>query len=256
VRNKFPIASAAASLLLFATAVTAQSAARESPIVRIERVYFQAQARFNKNAEDTESAWQFGRACFDWADLATSNARRAEIAEQGIAACRRVIQRAPNLAAAHYYLGLNIGQLARTKKLGALRLVGEMEAEFNSAIALQPDFDHAGAHRSLGLLYLDAPGWPTSVGNRSKAKLHLRKAVELSPDYPDNRLSLLEAYLKWGEKASVQSQLAATAEALRGARKSFTGEAWELSWQDWERRWERIQAKASERPLESPRHKD
>src|SRR5207248_6916974 len=108
--------------------------------------------------------------------------RRAEIAEQGIAAARQGIERAPRLAAPHYYLALNLGQLARTKKLGALRLVDEMEAELKAAIALDPKFDYAGPHRSLGLLYADAPGWPTSIGNHSKARQHLHTAIELSPE--------------------------------------------------------------------------
>src|SRR5947208_15493408 len=111
-------------------------------------------------------------ACFDWADLVESNSHRAEIAEQGISAARQALKLEPKMGAAHYYLGLNLGQLARTKKIGALKLVGEMEREFLAAIDLDPKFDFAGAHRSLGLLYLDAPGWPASIGNRTKARLH------------------------------------------------------------------------------------
>ena len=220
-------------------------------------MFYQAQARFNKNADDPEAAWRFGLACFDWADLAESNSRRAEIAEQGIAACRQALKHDPKLVPAHYYLGLNLGELARTKKIGALKLVEEMEGEFKAAIALDPKFDYAGPHRSLGLLYASAPGWPASIGNRSKARLHLRKAVELSPDYPDNWLSLLETYLKWGDKAAVQSQLASTQEMLQRAQKQLTGEAWEASWQDWQRRWEQIKTKTAEPTpkLESPRHK-
>src|SRR5947207_6211707 len=44
--------------------------AKESPAARVERTFFEAQARFNKNNSDPEAAWQFGRACFDWSDLA------------------------------------------------------------------------------------------------------------------------------------------------------------------------------------------
>src|SRR2546421_9177898 len=231
-------------LLLLGLVVPGALSAKESPAARVERAFFASQARFHKNSNDPQAAWQFARACFDWADLADSSASRASIAERGMAACRQALEAAPKLAAAHYYLGLNLGQLARTKKLGALKLIDEMEAEFKAAIALDPSFDYAGAHRSLGLLYLDAPGWPTSIGNRSKARLHLRKAVELSPDYPDNLLSLLEAYLKWGDKNLVQPQIAQTEDVLQQARKTLTDEQWELSWEDWNRRWQRIKTKA------------
>ena len=147
-----------------------------------------------------------------------------------------------------------------TGKLGAAHVQDSgivQTQEFLAAIDLDPKFDFAGPHRSLGLLYLDAPGWPASIGNRTKARLHLRKAVELSPDYPDNWLSLLEGYLKWSEKSIVQAQLASTEEMLQRARKNLTGEKWELSWHDWERRWAKIKAKASESAssLESPRQR-
>ena len=244
-------------IMLVFGALAQPTLAAESPGMRTERIFFEAQARFNKNSHDAELAWQFARACFDWADLVESKSERGGIAEQGIAASRRALDLAPQLSAGHYYLALDLGQLARTKKIGAFKLINEMEAEFKAAIALDPKFDNAGAHRSLGLLYLEAPGWPTSIGNRNYARLHLRKAVELSPDFPDNWLSLLEAYLKWDEKTAVHSELAKTAEVLQKARKNLNGEMWELSWQDWDQRWAKIKTKVSETTtrLESPRQK-
>jgi tetratricopeptide (TPR) repeat protein len=119
-----------------------------------------------------------------------------------------------------------------------------METSLKQAIALDPAFDFAGSHRSLGLLYFDAPGWPVSLGSRSKARFHLQKAVELSPAFPENRLALLEAYRKWGEHELVQAQLPAAEQVFEAARSKLTGEDWAVSWQDWTHRWEQLQAKA------------
>src|SRR6266568_4837895 len=142
----------------FAPAAFAQSdlSGRTTEEARAERIYFAARARLAHATNRAEAAWQFARACFDWAEFAAGNAPRAQIAIEGIAACRHAIALNPQLAAPYYYLALNLGQLARTKKLGALKLVEEMETNFKAAIALDPAFDYAGAHRSLGLLYLDA----------------------------------------------------------------------------------------------------
>ena len=220
-------------------------AATESPAARFERIYRATAAHYKESPASIEAAWQFARACFDLAELAKTSSERAALAEEGIAACRAAIARKYGSAPAHYYLAMNFGQLARTKAIGALKLVHEMENEFNTAIELDEKFDHAGAHRSLGLLYKDAPGWPTSIGSRSKARLHLRKAVELSPDYPDNRLCLLEAFLEWGERRLVLDDLPALTELLESARKKFTGEEWELSWRDWDARFEKLKSKAA-----------
>jgi tetratricopeptide (TPR) repeat protein len=246
-----------AAMLAGAEPVVAQTnqPAAESIAARIERIYHAAWAHTRHSPNDTNAAWQFGRACFDWADFAVNEQQRETIAEQGITACQRALHLNAQSAPARYYLAMNRGQLARTKTLGALKLVQEMEADFKTAIELDPSFDHAGPHRSLGLLYRDAPGWPTSIGSRAHALEHLTKAVELSPDYPDNQLSLLEAWLQWGEKKKVYSSIEAVEAVLSAARQKLTGPDWQASWQDWDERWKKIKAKATFARTESPRTK-
>jgi tetratricopeptide (TPR) repeat protein len=220
-------------------------AAEEKAAARFQDIYRDARERWQARPTNAELAWQFSRAAFDWAELATNDTQRAEIAEQGIAAGRKAVALQSNLAAVHYYLALNLGQLARTKLLGALRLVEEMEDRFKRSIELDAKFEYAGAHRSLGLLYRDAPGWPTSIGSRGKAREHLQKAVELCPEYPGNRLALMESLIKWGEKKTAQTQVVAVEEFLKSARSQFAGDRWVLDWLDWNQRWEKVKAKAS-----------
>ena len=230
-------------------------AAEDSTISRLEHIYHQARSRFQESTNSIEAAWQFGRACFDMADVAKTDSERARLAEEGIDACRTALAHKYGSGPPHYYLALNLGELARTKSLGALKLVREMETEFKQAIELDEKFDFGGPHRSVGLLYKDAPGWPTSIGSRNKARLHLRRANDLSPEYPDNRLSLLEAYLDWGETKAVLEQLSGIDDYLRTARKKFSGEEWLLSWRDWDLRFDRLKAKtkAASEKISSPR---
>lgn len=223
---------------------------------RAKRLYQAAHLRFQSETNSDEAACDFARACFDYADLSTNRAERARLAEQGIATCRKVLKRAPQSVPAHYYLGMNLGQLADTKRnLSALRMVGEMEREFRAALVLDPQYDHAGPDRNLGLLYLQAPVF-ISVGNRNKARQHLRHAVELAPNYPENRLNLIEAYLKWGDFPDARRQLTALEALWLRARQALSGENWASSWQDWEKRLKRVQARIrhASRTLESPRN--
>ncbi|MGP8198469.1 MAG: hypothetical protein ACLQU4_03080 [Limisphaerales bacterium] len=213
----------------------------------IQRNYDAARHYYESNPEDGEAAWQFGRACFDRAEFPRDNAERASLAQEGIAACRKAIARQTNLAAGHYYLAMNLAQLARTKWLAALPLVGEMEKEWTNAIALDEKMDYAGPDRFVGLLYRDAPGWPVSVGDTHKARRHLARAVELSPNFPENHLNLIESHLGWNE----YDDAARASEKLRAlwpaARKEFAGEYWEESWKDWDQRLADIQAKLNSR---------
>lgn len=244
------------SMTLFGLAIggspaEAQPVPAESSAARVERIFREAGERFHKNTNDADLAWQFGRACFDEADLARDDAQREQLARQGMAACQRAIRLDPKRAAGHYYLALNLGQLARTKTLGALKLVDEMETKLKTAIALEPAFDYAGAHRSLGLLYQDAPGRPVSIGSRTKALQHFQSAVQINPDYPGNRLCLLEAWLKWNEPELVRQNLKVVEEVLRTARGKLTGAEWESSWQEWDERWEKVRSKTGV-PAEAP----
>jgi len=223
---------------------------------RAKRVYCEADARFKKEPKNVEAAWQFGRACFDAAEFSTNSTERAQIAEQGIAACKQALAQNRDLAVAHYYLGMNVGELAQTRGLGALKLVDQMEREFESARTLDESLDYAGPDRNLGMLYRDAPAW-ISVGSKSKARKHLIHAVELAPNYPDNRLNLAEGYAKWSDRAGVRREYKALEELWPKARTNLVGAAWSSSWIDWEQRLKELKKKVEEpsRTLESPRQK-
>src|SRR5262245_47062691 len=215
-----------------------------------------AQVRYKKVPRDGEAAWQFARATFDLAEFATNTTERSLLAEQGIEACKKLLSREPSSAQGHYYLGMNLAQLALTRGIGALKLVTEMEREFGIARELDETLDFAGPDRNLGLLYRDAPA-VISIGSRSRAKKHLERAVELAPDYPDNRLNLIESFLKWSDRLGVKRETKALNDLWPRARVSLAGENWASSWADWEARREKIRKKAEEPPrgIDSPARK-
>src|ERR1035437_3423253 len=243
-------------LLVEANQTRADTPAAESGFAASAKQNSQtAQANYRKAPGEATAAWKFARACFDLADLATNKTERASLAEQGIAAAQQAIARESNSAPAHYYLGMNLGQLARTRGLSALRLVNQMQSEFTRAHDLDEQFDWAGPDRNLGLLYRDAPAFG-SIGSRSKARDHLRRAVELAPRYPENGLNMTETYLQWGEPNNAQKELAALEAVWPSARTNFVGAAWAASWADWEPRLQKLKKKIEDPPkaLGAPRN--
>lgn len=225
------------------TTVVAEPASNTVARTRAQAEFVEAQGRLLNEPTNAVAAWEFGRAAFDRAEFSTNDAERAAIAVQGIDACRKLIARDPKSAPGRYYLGMNLGQLARTKLLGALKLVEEMEREFKIAATLDERFDHAGPQRNLGLLYYEAPVLG-SVGSRSRARKHLERAVELAPDFPENRLNLAAAYLKWREKLPLQRELEALQKLWPAAKTNLTGANWEVAWADWTRRERKLRAEA------------
>jgi len=216
--------------------------------------YHAAQAKHEARLQDASLAWQYGRACFDLAEYATNNTERATVADQGIAACRQAIAQDPKSAAAHYYLGLNLGQLARTRGLSALGIIKEMESVWTKAAELDSRLDYAGPERSLGMLYRDAPSI-VSIGSRSNARQQLTRAVELVPNYPENRLVLIETYLKWNDRPAARRELEALEKSLPAARQEFKEPAWTANWREWDSRLETLKKKAAESTkIEAPKN--
>ena len=250
--------SIAGALVLLVFGVFRLSAADASDCeARARREYWRAKAAQAKNREDVTAGWEFARACFDVGEFATNSTERAETAEQGIDVCRKLIERDPNFARAYYYLGMNLGQLARTRGLSALKLVSEMEGDFKQARELDEKLDHSGPNRNLGLLYRDAPHI-ASIGSRSKAQKFLARAVEVAPDFPENRLNLIESCLHWNDRNGARREFKALEELWERALKTFSGPEWACSWADWKKRFAQVKRKIEEpsRAIESPRGKD
>jgi tetratricopeptide (TPR) repeat protein len=203
--------------------------------------FLNARAGIRAGTNQVDEAWTFARCAFDWAEFATSDEQREEIALEGIDVSRKLVARKPELAAAHYYLAMNLVQLARTKSLGALKLVSEMEREFKTASQLDEKFDHAGPDRNLGMIYHEAPGWPTSIGSHKKARQHLERARELAPEFPENHLYLIEAYLKWGDTKTAARAFETLQKRWPEMKKQFSTGDSKRDWLDWNRRFSRLQ---------------
>jgi len=92
------------------------------------------------------------------------------------------------------YLGMCRGALASLAGIDPFRKSMEIVLKENE------NFFFAGPHRALGRLFHQAPGWPISIGNKNKAADHLEKAVQLAPDFFNNRLYFAEILMDTGKR--------------------------------------------------------
>jgi hypothetical protein len=217
---------------------------------RADKDYHQTKTQYASATNGSPTAWVFARACYNLADFATNDDVRARLANEGMDACHKLIAVQPKSGPGHYYLGMNEGQLARTELVGALFLVRDMEREFKLAWSLDVQIDHGGPGRSLGLLYRDAPGWPTSIGSRHKAREWLERVDRLDPGFPENPMVLCESYLKWENYGEAGKKLHDLLTIWPPAQTNFAGVAWERDWADWSTR--RAEAQAQINQHETP----
>lgn len=212
---------------------------RPTPESLARTTYAFQRTQWKQSPTNAAEAWKFGRAAFDWSEFATNRSTKSAIADQGVQACRSAVA-IDSSAPAHYYLALNLGRVAETRGLSALDLLREMAKELETARGIDPSFDHAGADRSLGLLYRDAPGWPVSLGNWTKARQYLEGAVQLDGDYPENRIALAELYAEIHEKRLLAVELKALDAIWESSRSRLAGLEWERTWEDWTARRQKL----------------
>ena len=210
--------------------------------------FLRTQHLYEADPKNDTNAWQFAAACFDYCQHATNDDQLASIAKPGIDAGRAVIARDPKSVAGHYYMAMDLGELAQAEapSFASYRMVKELEREFKTAVAIDEYFDYGGPRRNLGLLYRDAPAL-ISIGNKWKARENLERAAVLAPDYPENILNLAESYLKWGDRTDAVQELNKLDGLWSKAQQHYTGSHWDESWHDWSIRRTALRAKLDDK---------
>ncbi|MGA8570972.1 MAG: TRAP transporter TatT component family protein [Desulfobaccales bacterium] len=177
----------------------------------------QALALYEELLPGSPPLWvRLARTCFVLGDMA-DDASRAGYYEKGLTYAEKLLAQQPNEAAGHYWKALNLSGLADVNRLRGLKLLPQIMDELKRSLALDETYDQAGAHRVLGRIYFEAPGWPISVGDRKKSLEQLTAAVRLAPDNSTNHLYLAETLLAMGEKAQARGELEKALQARRYA---------------------------------------
>jgi hypothetical protein len=189
------------------------------PCTRGEAGALEAQA-----TGDAQAALE-GAACLIYlVERAEEGPSRLADIRRGRRLAETAVETWPESGLAHYLLAWLAGLEAEAVPLKGLDLVTVIEREAQAAAGLEPAVDHGGPDRMLGELYLQAPGFPVSVGDSELAVEHFCKAVAQDPLFAENRLGLTEALLAEEETAAACAELT---EAWRRLAPDREGESWQ-----------------------------
>ena len=102
--------------------------------------------------------------------------------EQLAARAHQVSEAHPGRAEPLIWEGIIVSSLAGEKGgLGALGLVKQAKALYESAIQIDGNALDGSAYNRLGVLYYKVPGWPVGFGDKGKARELLQKALAINP---------------------------------------------------------------------------
>jgi tetratricopeptide (TPR) repeat protein len=128
--------------------------------------------------------------------------------EHGVNFGKEAVTLNPRAIYGNYWFASNVGMLGLCRgMMASLASVDPMKKSYEIVLKENEKFFFAGPHRALGRLYHMAPGWPISVGNKTKALHHLEKAVEIAPEFFNNRLYLAELYIDIGNRDKAKREL-------------------------------------------------
>lgn len=187
-----------------------------------------AQAVMEKALQNTEWAgskagfegqWRLARAGAEQCGIEEGAACQAAL-QGALAAAKKAVEQEPGRVEGHYYLAQLYGFAAHQQRGGDVKpLLMQLQSEGDAAIKAGERFDYGGPARVLGAIYAKAPAPPVAIGDPEKGVQYLKRAVEISPEYPLNHVLLAEAYIADERYQDAES-------TLQQARKLLADPKW------------------------------
>lgn len=134
-----------------------------------------------------------------------------KLADYGLAQtdCEKSVALSSGSADGHFWYGVSMGRWGEAKGImKAMFLIKPIRKEMAATLRLDPN--HGGAHRVLGEMLWQIPGF--AGGDKKAALAEYETSVKLSPDRSTNYAVLAEAYLHFDRKDDAIRVLKAVAD--------------------------------------------
>jgi tetratricopeptide (TPR) repeat protein len=169
----------------------------------IENVYRSVQLLQGAKNLGYEADWRLSRSFFFLGQQTGDQSYYS----QGIDAGRQAIATNSELVEGHFWIGVNLALLAQgTRSPATLLKLREARHELNRAAGIDESYHAAGPLRVLGRLDHRTPGW--LGGDKSAARQHYERAIEIAPTNTVTRLFYAELLIDVGMNERAQEQLA------------------------------------------------
>ena len=184
--------------------------ARAADVSDVDRLYFhrneggdldenikRLDALLAGSPADPELLWRKGRSLMRRGERQPRKADKLADYLQSEDLLKRAIELTPSSVDAHYWYGVAMGRRGEAQGvLHSLFLIKPIRKEMNETLRLDPS--HGGAHRVLGEILWQVPGF--AGGDKKQALAEFETSVRLNPKYTANYQPLAEAYEYFGLK--------------------------------------------------------
>lgn len=144
-------------------------------------------------AEPTQpnvSELECARTQSDLAEKSRSSSQKRKLSLQGLHCADECLRKDNNNTACFYYRAVNRGHILDLQLVPSAENIRKMIVDFKKVVEHEPRFDHAGALRALGEVYLQLPRLPLYGKDLTQdlelARHYADEAVRLAPEEPEN----------------------------------------------------------------------
>ena len=160
--------------------------------------------RVSTDPSDSAAWWRLGRGLERLGERQQDKKQKLATFDEAKKALERSIEISPNVAEAHFNLGITLGRIGETRGvLKSLFLVSPIKREMKRTLELDPK--HGGAHHVLGEMLRQIPRF--AGGSKKGAVQELETSIELDPKRTAHYTALAQAYLDAGEPAKARQTL-------------------------------------------------
>jgi tetratricopeptide (TPR) repeat protein len=150
--------------------------------------------------------WRLARNNFQIAKRTTDKKQKLSLFEDCLSTANKGISIDKNSAENIYYMGLCLGNISLQRGiLSSLSNRKLLKTAMGKALKINPNVEHAGPHRFLGVYYNVLPFF--LGGDSKKAVSHLESAVALAPDHAENHFFLGKVYFENGYYSKANAAL-------------------------------------------------
>lgn len=135
-----------------------------------------------RHSKESAALAELSRLKFMQAQLELDQQRRVRLFENAIEIADQALAQNGDDVRGLFWKAAAMGKVAEDSGIiNALRMLRPMESMLLKVVELDENYENAGAHRALGRMYHQLPGFPISFGSNQKALMHLKRAHELFP---------------------------------------------------------------------------
>jgi tetratricopeptide (TPR) repeat protein len=156
-------------------------------------------------APNFDVEWQFAKYSYFLGKQTKDEKEAQKIFGEGRDAGTTAARLEPERAEGHFWLGANLGELARMDPMmTGIKSVGEIRSEMNKVIEIDPAYQNSSAYDALAQVELETR---FTGGSAQKAADLIEKALATEKDNTNLHLHLAMAYLQLDRNAEAKKHL-------------------------------------------------